>query len=493
MPVPLLAMRGLSKSFPGVKALQEVDLDLFAGEVLALLGENGAGKSTLIKILGGAHRPDAGNLALDGRPLAIPDPTAARRAGIAVIHQELNLVPALSARANIFLGQERSRVGFLAGRHERRRARELLDRLGVPIDPETPCSELTVAQHQVVEIARALGQSARILVMDEPTAALTGQEVERLLGIVRELRSRGIGIIYVSHRLDEVFAVADRVTVLRDGRHVATRPIAEVTRDGLIELMVGRKLENEYPPRSVQPGPERLVVRDLRGGVVKGVSFAIRAGEVLGLAGLVGAGRTETARLLFGADRAEGGTVELDGRRLRVRGPREAIRAGICLLTEDRKGQGLVLGQSVRENFALPNLPHLSRFGFVDSRRERAALARHIGSLRIKAGDPEQPVRNLSGGNQQKVVLAKWLEGNASVLLFDEPTRGVDVGARYEIYLLINGLAAQGKAILLISSELPEVLGMADRILVMRGGRIVGELPEARAATQEQILSLAVG
>jgi ABC-type sugar transport system ATPase subunit len=490
---PLLAMRGICKSFPGVQALQDVDLDLHAGEVLALLGENGAGKSTLIKILGGAHRPDAGTLALDGRPAAIADPVAARRAGVAVIYQEFNLVPALSARANIFLGQERWRLGLLADRAECRRARELLDRLGLAIDPETPCAELTVAQQQAVEIAKALAFDARILVMDEPTAALTGQETERLFAIIRELKARGIGIIYISHRLDEIFAIADRVTVLRDGRHVATRPVAEVTRDGLIELMVGRKLANEFPPRAVSIGPERLVVRDLRGGVVKGVSFAVRAGEVLGLAGLVGAGRTEAARLLFGADRAAGGTVELDGRALRLRSPRDAIRDGICLLTEDRKAQGLVLIQSVRENFALPNLPHLSRLGFVDGRRERAALARYVAALRIKAGDPEQPVRNLSGGNQQKVVLAKWLESNSAVIIFDEPTRGVDVGARYEIYQLINELAGQGKAVLLISSELPEVLGMADRILVMRAGRIAGELPDVRAATQEQVLRLAVG
>ncbi len=487
-------MRGISKSFPGVKALQDVALTLHPGEVLALLGENGAGKSTLIKVLSGAHLPDAGSIEIDGHPVAITNPAAAQRAGIAVIYQEFNLVPALSARANIFLGQESSWLGFLAQRRERRQARALFQRLGIALDPETPCSDLTVAQQQIVEIAKALALRARILVMDEPSAALTGQEVEHLFAVIRELKSQGIGIIYISHRLDEVFALADNVTVLRDGRHVATRPVAEVTRAGLIELMVGRTLESEFPRRDVALGPERLVVRDLcRGQTVQGVSFSVRRGEVVALTGLVGAGRTETARLIFGADRADSGVVELDGKRLSIRGPRDAIREGICLLTEDRKAQGLVLGLSARENFALGNLVQLSRLGFVDGRRERAAFARYAGALRLKATSPEQTTATLSGGNQQKVVLARWLQANASVIIFDEPTRGIDVGAKYEIYLLINELASQGKAILLISSELPEVLGLADRILVMRGGRIVGEIRDVASATQEQILTLAVG
>lgn len=490
---PLLEMHGIDKAFPGVHALRGVDLDLHSGEVLALLGENGAGKSTLLKVLAGAHRPDAGTIAIDGQPVAFRDPVAAQRAGVAVIYQEFNLVPTLTARENLFLGKEASRV-FLARRDERQRARELFTRLGVDIDPETFVRDLSVAQQQTVEIARALGSEARIVVMDEPSAALTPQEVSRLFGIIRDLKTRGIGVIYVSHRLEEVFTIADRVTVLRDGGHVATAPIADVTRDRLIEWMVGRTLESEFPPRTVTLGDERLQVRSLcRGDKVRDVSFAVRAGEVLGLTGLVGAGRTETARLIFGADRRDTGEIELDGEFLPLRSPREAIAAGICLLTEDRKAEGLVLDLSVRENFALPNLRKLSRLTFVTQRRERSAIAGYIAALGIAVPGPEQPVRLLSGGNQQKVVLAKWLEANASVLIFDEPTRGIDVGAKYEIYKLINDLAAQGKAIVMISSELPEVLGMCDRILVMHEGRITGEITDVKHATQEQILRLAVG
>ncbi|MBK7998704.1 MAG: sugar ABC transporter ATP-binding protein [Verrucomicrobia bacterium] len=486
-------MIGIEKSFPGVRAIKHGRLELLPGEVHALLGENGAGKSTLIKILAGAHRPDAGTIRIDGRPEEIHSPLDAQRLGIAVVYQEFNLVPALTARENIFLGREKTRGGFTSPGTERREAEALFRRINIQIDPETPCRDLTVAQQQCVEIAKALSQNARIIVLDEPSAVLTDREVEKLFAIIRDLQSHGIGIIYISHRLDEIFAIADRATVMRDGEYIDTQPVAQLTRERIIELMVGRKLDQEFPKQRAALGAERLVVRNLqRSDKVKDVSFHVHAGEVLALTGLVGAGRTETVRLIFGADQPDSGSIELDGKLLHLRGPRDAIRAGIGLLTEDRKAQGLVLGLSVRENFGLPNLPAFTSGGFVQHQRERDAFAGYVETLRIKISDHDQLAKNLSGGNQQKVVLAKWLERHCDVIIFDEPTRGIDVGAKYEIYLLINQLAAQGKAILMISSELPEVLGMADRILVMHEGRITGEITDVPAATQQDILKLAM-
>jgi len=493
-PIPLLSMRGIDKSFPGVHALRKVDLQLHAGEVLALLGENGAGKSTLIKVLSGAHLPDGGSIRIQGEDPQITSPVDAQRCGVAVIYQEFNLVPALCARENIFLGQERTRVGFVHHGNEQRSAQELFERMGVTIDPEAPCRTLSIAQQQVVEIAKALALSARIIVMDEPSATLTLKEVERLFAVVRELKSQGIGIIYISHRLEEIFEIADRVTVLRDGLHMGTHPIADLTRKGLIEMMVGRKLEEDFPKRRCKPGGERLVVEGIcRDGFVDNVSFSVHASEVLAVTGLVGAGRTETARLIAGADPCDAGTIKLDGLTLAVRSPREAIRAGIGLLTEDRKAHGLVLVHSVRHNFGLPNLSWLSRLHWINARRERDEFARYVDSLQIKIPHQDQLAKNLSGGNQQKVVLAKWLARQCDVIIFDEPTRGIDVGAKYEIYLLINQLAAEGKAIIMISSELPEVLGMADRILVMHGGRISGEITDVSNANQQDIMQLAIG
>jgi ABC-type sugar transport system ATPase subunit len=489
---PLLQMRGISKAFPGVQALSEVDLTLHAGEVLALLGENGAGKSTLIKILGGAHQHDEGAIEIKGHQTLLNNPLNSRAAGIGIIYQEFNLVPGLTARENIFLGQEPSRVCFIPRAQEEEQARELFARIGVEIDPNALCSDLTVAQQQVVEIAKALAQDAQIIVMDEPTAALTPREVEGLLKVIRELRAQGIGIIYISHRLDEIDAIADRVTVLRDGGHIATRDKSKLHREEMIELMVGRSLDKEFPPREYTPGPARLTVRNLmRGNTVCNVSFELHAGEIVGLTGLVGAGRTETARLIFGADPKDSGVIELDNKPINATSPRDAIRTGICLLTEDRKSQGLVLGQTVQENFGLPNLKQFTQTGLIDRAKESNAFAKFVKQIPIKVANHEQPAQTLSGGNQQKVVLAKWLQRNAEVIIFDEPTRGIDVGAKYEIYQLIHQLADEGKAILMISSELPEILGMSDRILVMNEGRITGEITDVSSATQEEIMKLA--
>ena len=493
MKSPLIEMRGIVKSFPGVKALRGVSLSLRVGEVLALLGENGAGKSTLMKVLGGAHLADEGAIEIDGRETVFRSPQDSRNAGVAVIYQEFNLVPGLNAVENIFLGQEITSGGLIEQRQERIRAAELFARLGIAMDLDTPCGRLTTSQQQLVEIAKALAFDARIIVMDEPSAALTQHEVERLFEIIRDLKKQGIGVIYISHRLDEIFAIADRVTILRDGANVGERPIGELTRRTMIEMMVGRELTNEFPARTAAIGEARLAVSGLRRGrAVQDVSFSVRRGEILALTGLVGAGRTETVRLIFGADKREAGTISLDGKPLDIREPRDAIAAGIGLLTEDRKLQGLVLGHSVRENFGLPNLSWLSRRGFVQMAREREEFAKYSDLLKIKVATQETAAGTLSGGNQQKVVLAKWIARNCEVLIFDEPTRGIDVGAKFEIYLLMNELAAAGKAIVMISSELPEVLGMADRILVMHEGRITGEFADARTTTQEQIMQLAV-
>jgi ribose transport system ATP-binding protein len=488
----LVEITGVSKSFPGVQAVRSANFDLQKGEVHALVGENGAGKSTLIKILTGAHRKDQGEIKLYNQAVSFRTPLEAQRAGIATIYQEFTLVPSLSVAANIFLGHESTRAGILNHRNERRQAAELLNRLGGNFDPSSLVSELTVAQQQIVEIARAMARKANILVMDEPTAALAPQEVSHLFGLLEELASQGMGIIFISHRLDEVLAMAQRITVMRDGMTMATRPTSEYTRKELIEQMVGRSIDQEYFKMKVPIGEICLEVRDLNGGMVRDVSFSVRGGEILGLAGLMGAGRTETARLIFGADHRSGGEILMNEQPLELSTPHDAIEAGICLLTEDRKAQGLILGASVKDNFALPNLKSWSRLGWIDHKHEKTRFSDRAASLNIRLAHADQRAEELSGGNQQKLLIARWLETNSEVVIFDEPTRGIDVGAKYEMYLLIGRLAEQGKAIIVISSELPELLGICDRILVMRQGRIAGEITDMDNATQEEIMSIAV-
>jgi ABC-type sugar transport system ATPase subunit len=491
---PLLEMRDVEKSFPGVKAVRHGKLTLHAGRVTALLGENGAGKSTLIKMLGGAHRPDAGEIRINGELVNIRSPSDAQRLGIAVIYQELDLVPTMSARANIFLGREPRVAGFVRETRERREVDELLRRLNVYVDPEALVSELTIAQQQIVAIAKVLSGDARVVIMDEPSAPLTPSEVKTLFAIIRDLQKRGIAIVYISHRLDEIFEIADEVVVMRDGAHVASKPIGDVTRSGLIELMVGRPLDQEFPKdRSIGIGEDFLVVKGLsRGTKVRDVSFSVRCGEIVGMTGLVGAGRTEVVRLIFGADRKDAGTISVNGRVVDIRGPRDAIASGICLLPEDRKSQGLVLSSGCRENFGLPNLDRFATASFVRERSERMSFGKFVDSIRIKIAHQDVVARTLSGGNQQKLVIAKWLEADSDVVIFDEPTRGIDVGAKFEIYLLMNALARSGKAVLMISSELPEVLGMSDRILVMREGRLAATFDSVVGVTQEQVLACAV-
>ena len=469
-----------------------IDLDLFQGEVLALMGENGAGKSTLIKILGGAHKPSSGEVKIENTQIDISSPQHSQELGIGIIYQEFNLVPHLTVRENIFLGKAKSKSGFINRKEEDRIAKELFSKIGIKIDTNAYCKELSTAEQQIVEIVKALSSDVRVLVMDEPSASLTPQEVEGLFKIIRDLQKQGIGIIYISHRLDEIFDIADRVMVMRDGEYIGSKPMQDITRQEMIEMMVGRKVENEFPKHYHNIGQVKLEVSNLNSKDVKNVSFKVHAGEVLGMTGLVGAGRTETVRLIFGADKFQNGSIKLNGSELKIKSPRDAIKNGICLLTEDRKGQGLVLMHSVRENFGLPNLDSFSTAGFLKAKSERNAFSSFIDNIKIKIPHQEQLAGNLSGGNQQKVVLAKWLQRNCDIIIIDEPTRGIDVGAKYEIYMLINELAKQGKAIIMISSELPEILGMSDRILVMRNGEISAEIKDVKNATQEQLLEYAI-
>jgi ribose transport system ATP-binding protein len=477
-----------------VVALDGVELVVQAGEVHVLLGENGAGKSTLMKVLSGSVPRDAGEIEVFGSRVGLATPRAARDAGIAIIHQELALVPELSVAENIFLGRAPSRFGLLDQARMARESAALLARLGATIKHDTLVGALSIAQQQLVEIARALSLDARIMIMDEPTSALTEREAERLFDVIRGLTARGTAVIYISHRLDEIFAIGNRITVLRDGRNVATRDVLAADRRALVRLMADRDVEASGPVSVLRTigRPMLRVERLARGQVLHDVSFSVHAGEIVGFAGLLGAGRTETARALFGLEPFDTGTIFVDEQRREIRSPRDAIAAGIGFVTEDRKREGLVLERSVRDNIVLPILGSLSRFGVVNQVLEHKTAADAVRDLRIRTSSVRELARNLSGGNQQKVVLAKWLATGARVLLLDEPTRGVDVGAKQEIYHLIEALAARGVAIVLMSSELPEVLALSDRVLVMRAGRIAGEFVRADA-TAERVMACAVG
>lgn len=487
-------MEGISKSFPGVKALQDVSLEVLPGEVHALMGENGAGKSTLMKVLAGAYQADAGQILLNGEPVTIHSPLEAQRLGINIIYQEFNLVPQLTVGENIFLGREPTGIpGFVNSREMHSKAQGLMDGLGAKVSARTPVGRLPVAVQQMVEIAKATSRESRLIVMDEPSATLTEHELQNLYRLILQLKESGVAIVYISHRMDEVFSVCDRVTVLRDGKNVGTKAMSEVSPDELIRMMVGRTLEESFPKVAAPVGEPVLNVKDLtRKGLLDSVSLTVRAGEVVALAGLVGSGRTEIAQCVFGADPYDSGEILVGGKPLLAHGPAGAIQAGVGLVPEDRKHQGLVLDLSVRENTSLAALDSFAQLGFVKRRKERAAADEYVKSLGVRTPSLEQRVKNLSGGNQQKVVLSKWLLTHSKLLILDEPTRGIDVGAKVEIYQLINRLAAEGIGILMISSELPEVLGMADRILVVRDGRIAGELSREEA-TQEKIGELAVG
>ena len=506
----LLRMQDVCKSFPGVQALDAVTLDVGHGEILGLIGENGAGKSTLMKILSGVYPMDSGAISMDGEPVHIHNPHQGQQLGISIIYQEFNLMPNLSVMENIFVGREFGRYGLIDRATLRRQTQVLLDRLGVRLSPDAIVRDLSVAEQQMVEIAKALSLQVRVIIMDEPTSALSETEVQHLLAIMRDLKSDGIGVIFISHRLEEVLGICDRVTVLRDGKNVGSIAASEATQDHLIRMMVGRSRNELFhseerftasagaaaASQAAVPAPGQDVVLEVRGltrrgtaidaaaTVLDNVSFDLRRGEILGLAGLVGAGRTETVRVIFGADRCDSGEILIDGKPVSIASPLDAIGYGIGFVPEDRKEQGLVLGLSVRENVALPNLDSMSRFGFVRLAQEAQRVKEYVQALQIRTPNLDKSVLNLSGGNQQKVVISKWLMLQPRILIMDEPTRGIDVGAKAEIYRLMNQLVESGVSIIMISSELPEVLAMSDRVVCMARGRVTGILTHAEATPE---------
>jgi inositol transport system ATP-binding protein len=490
----LLEMEGISKTFPGVKALDAVHLKVKPGTVHALMGENGAGKSTLMKVLIGMYRADAGTITFGGQTVEIQDTATALGMGISMIHQELSPVPHMTVAENIYLGREPvNRLGLVDKRRMATDTRLLLERLQMTINPRATMRRLSIAQSQMVEIAKAISYDSRLIIMDEPTSAISEREVDHLHRIIRSLRESGVAIIYITHKMDEVFRISDFVTVFRDGRHVATVPAAELDRQKLITLMVGRELTHMFPKEDAEIGEVALSVRGLtRAGVLRDISFDLRRGEILGLAGLMGAGRTEVLEAIFGITKIDAGTIEIDGKPRKIRSPADAIHWGLALLTEDRKLTGIMGVLSVRDNMTVASLPRFSPGGFLRMRQMDKECNRQREALAIKTPSIHQLIKLLSGGNQQKVLVSRWLLTAPEILMIDEPTRGVDVGAKAEIHRLMSQLAGQGKAILMVSSEMPEILGMSDRVLVMHAGRLTGEFPRAEA-TQERIMQAATG
>ncbi|WAA12542.1 sugar ABC transporter ATP-binding protein [Fervidibacillus halotolerans] len=492
---PIVEMNNIHKSFFHVHVLKGVSFNLYPGEVHALMGENGAGKSTLIKILTGIYRKDEGSVIYKGKEVEFKNPKEAERAGISIIHQELNNIPYLSIAENFFLGKEETikRTPLIKSKQMIEKTEEALKNLGIHLDPKRLMMDCSVGEQQMVEIARAVTQKSEVIIMDEPTAALTDREIESLFSVIEDLKRRGVAIVYISHRMEEIFRICDRITVLRDGQSIDTKNIQETNFEEIVKLMVGRELGERFPKRTTTPGEIRLKVQNLDvGDHIKGIQFDVRKGEILGVAGLMGAGRTEIMEGLFGAKKGAKGVLYLDGKQIPIKNPETSIKHGIAFVTEDRKGEGLVLDLSVRENLTLPNFKKVSSIGFMKKKKEEKFTDEMIEKLRIKTSGREQVVKSLSGGNQQKVVVGKWLGIEPKVLILDEPTRGVDVGAKKEIYDIMNELTEQGVSIIMISSELPEILGMSDRIMVIHEGKITAIL-NRKEATQENIMVAATG
>jgi ribose transport system ATP-binding protein len=491
----IIEMKGVSKSFGPVQVLNKVDFELKPGEIHALMGENGAGKSTLMKILTGIYQRDEGTIEVKGGKASFKSAKEAELAGITVIHQELNIIPYLTVAANMFLGKEltHGKTGLIKSKEMKAKTKEYLEKLGVKLDPDQEAGSLSVGQQQMIEIARAVATNSEVLIMDEPTAALTDREIEVLFKVIANLREQGVGIVYISHRMEEIFRICDRITVLRDGQSVGTKQIKDTDFEEIVKMMVGRELGERYPARTGKPGDEKIRIENLTAeGAFEGISFSVKSGEILGVAGLMGAGRTEIMEAVFGKRPIKSGRIHLDGKEVKIKRPYDAIKAGIGFITEDRKDEGLVLGLSVRENLVLTNLRRFSNKGIMADKKEAEYVKAMIEKLKVKTSGGEQAVKSLSGGNQQKVVIGKWLGIEPKVLILDEPTRGVDVGAKKEIYTIMNELTEKGVAIIMVSSELPEILGMSDRIMVIHEGKLTAML-DREEADQEKIMQAATG